>query len=1056
MDPEEEKQSESFFNESKEKLKDSKEKIDKTKKAFKRFMKLPTPVKIAILVLPLVIILIFLLLAGATYLLDILGYEKTATAKVEVMGTGATYSKKVIKMDNGKYVVDISDELKQELIDAGINTDGMSQDEILIELLIAHGLDVSILTEEQIETLPYMIKAELASQQLDLRPGDEMYDDSGNYIAPDLDSLGENEIQGTVHVKRTSSKDMSSIILSYVDYATFRSYNGDINEGKKYFSFDDDGDLVIYTWNHNKTTYTSSGTVPAGAVPANTENYYMQETKIDYKSLVNKYSLPFEITTALLVVSEDTDFIKQVADLAFDSNIEISLIEEYEYNKSVNETKYYETIREYQHLDGTVTVDGNNVINKNWELINAQTEGDGTDVVCEHSGVHSSEFTYKKENFSGDENPTYTITEINETESNNYQYTVTLADIWFMKMTNIPTNEYEETYNESSGTFTGMYNLQENTSYTNKNAINNISDSIKREELLNEIQQAIDDVQPPTVNVNGANIEIISTSKMTEIKVIRSDGTLQTFYPNSYSKNLTDYETIALIGIINEYNNQFYFEGINFYKKSIYADYNIFLDTFTYSKTDTKTNTTEEKKVWKVKEGTTKKELYDKKGEKFLKALEENKKASSLLDNADSWLYEMTDEYDSSFTTILNYLLDIHRYGKSDITQEELNAILDVYGTAEFNPVNTSGIIGGSAFWWPIGSKDITIEEGIPFAKGEPEKTKISAGYPTYSNGESHGGIDIIPDGGSDLKIVAIADGKVTYVQSGYSRQPGSSGMAGYGNLVVIEHNSGIIAYYAHLKEIYTENIYQGATVKQGQVLGIMGNTGNTLGATGIHLHFEIRTGRGTDTRQNPSNYVAKENPRPENSSASTDLVEFLHSWEGTGRTPSNGNYYVYDDKDPSGKKPGIQGTLTVGYGVTLVDNKQAFKKAGIDTSTLREGSAVPIAIVDEIEKMEIASKKQEVINVLKKAGITDLSDCQLDALVSRAYNCGVSGALSTERNGIPNFATAYKSFGDTEDLYNNYLCKPITSKGEVLQGLVRRRKAEWNIFHNGIYTKNV
>lgn len=43
-----------------------------------------------------------------------------------------------------------------------------------------------------------------------------------------------------------------------------------------------------------------------------------------------------------------------------------------------------------------------------------------------------------------------------------------------------------------------------------------------------------------------------------------------------------------------------------------------------------------------------------------------------------------------------------------------------------------------------------------------------------------------------------------------------------------------------------------GQEVNQGDVLGIMGNTGRVYGATGIHLHWEVIV---NGVRQNPYNY---------------------------------------------------------------------------------------------------------------------------------------------------------------------------------------------------------
>ena len=121
MEPEEQGQAKSAINTTIEKGKDLKEKADKTKKAIKIFMKLPTPVKIAIIAIPLVVIIIALLLGGAGYLLDILGWENIFTAKVSAMGSGTTYSTQIVKMTNGKWKFDMSDELKKKLTDAGVD-----------------------------------------------------------------------------------------------------------------------------------------------------------------------------------------------------------------------------------------------------------------------------------------------------------------------------------------------------------------------------------------------------------------------------------------------------------------------------------------------------------------------------------------------------------------------------------------------------------------------------------------------------------------------------------------------------------------------------------------------------------------------------------------------------------------------------------------------------------------------------------------------------------------------------------------------------------------------
>ena len=66
--------------------------------------------------------------------------------------------------------------------------------------------------------------------------------------------------------------------------------------------------------------------------------------------------------------------------------------------------------------------------------------------------------------------------------------------------------------------------------------------------------------------------------------------------------------------------------------------------------------------------------------------------------------------------------------------------------------------------------------------------------------------------------------------------------------IIVIGHSGGLETYYAHMEPRYL--VRSGQFVKQGQLIGYMGATGN---ATGPHLHWEVRV-HGHDT--NPRAYV--------------------------------------------------------------------------------------------------------------------------------------------------------------------------------------------------------
>jgi hypothetical protein len=91
-------------------------------------------------------------------------------------------------------------------------------------------------------------------------------------------------------------------------------------------------------------------------------------------------------------------------------------------------------------------------------------------------------------------------------------------------------------------------------------------------------------------------------------------------------------------------------------------------------------------------------------------------------------------------------------------------------------------------------------------------------------------------------EIHAAADGSVVRIQDGLPEQTPGSLPAGAtvqtagGNYVVIDIGHGRFAFYAHMQP-GSLKVKVGDRVKTGQVIGLLGNTGNTDGA---HLHFHI------------------------------------------------------------------------------------------------------------------------------------------------------------------------------------------------------------------------
>lgn len=100
------------------------------------------------------------------------------------------------------------------------------------------------------------------------------------------------------------------------------------------------------------------------------------------------------------------------------------------------------------------------------------------------------------------------------------------------------------------------------------------------------------------------------------------------------------------------------------------------------------------------------------------------------------------------------------------------------------------------------------------------------------SGGRRHEGTDIIAKTGTP--IYAVANGTITRQ---YFDSPGSLG----GNSLRLTAPNGTYFYYAHLST-FADNLKVGSVVRAGEVIGFVGNTGNS---STPHLHFEYHPGGG-------------------------------------------------------------------------------------------------------------------------------------------------------------------------------------------------------------------
>ena len=137
---------------------------------------------------------------------------------------------------------------------------------------------------------------------------------------------------------------------------------------------------------------------------------------------------------------------------------------------------------------------------------------------------------------------------------------------------------------------------------------------------------------------------------------------------------------------------------------------------------------------------------------------------------------------------------------------ERLNRELEAQRAAE----GQSHLSNPGGYIWPVSSRYITS---------------------TMGGRESPGGIGSTNHQGTDI-------GRVGYTSPIYAAKSGtvivSQRSSSYGEYVVISHGSGNTTLYGHMS---TRKVSVGQQVRQGDIIGITGSTGNS---TGPHLHFEV------------------------------------------------------------------------------------------------------------------------------------------------------------------------------------------------------------------------
>ncbi len=168
---------------------------------------------------------------------------------------------------------------------------------------------------------------------------------------------------------------------------------------------------------------------------------------------------------------------------------------------------------------------------------------------------------------------------------------------------------------------------------------------------------------------------------------------------------------------------------------------------------------------------------------------------------------------------------------------DTLQSIADLFGISQdkilqFNgSVNFSELDPGTSVIIPGGTANALIAIGSSLPNFNSQFVMPANGY-NWGILHHYNAVDIADSCGTPVVAAAeglvVPDPNIPYTTDGWNE--------GYGNFVLIEHpfGNGVETRYAHLSQVLVQ---VGDYVKQGQEIGLMGETGD---ATGCHVHFEV------------------------------------------------------------------------------------------------------------------------------------------------------------------------------------------------------------------------
>ena len=269
-----------------------------------------------------------------------------------------------------------------------------------------------------------------------------------------------------------------------------------------------------------------------------------------------------------------------------------------------------------------------------------------------------------------------------------------------------------------------------------------------------------------------------------------------------------------------------------------------------------------------------------------------------------------------------------------------------------------------------------------------------------------HRGLDLVGKNYTIDDIISYDNGQVLMAVTGYGNGAGEGVNWRYGNFVKVLHDNGTVCLYAHMEYV---SVKVGQRVSKGQILGRMGNSGNSFGG---HLHWEFWSCNDYYKNIDPSPYLSpKEIVLPKSVERDKNKRQFQVDYNDNLRVRTEPNlncevvgilnagiYNFTEEKDSDGYK----WVKLDNFWSAITDMSRILEIEKVIEESCPDKDGSDHSIPDDEEKEEI--KEEPIINDLN----TDTATKEEDSTNTLESNKQSNNAHKNDKIGIVKWLLEY------------------------------------------------